>query len=178
MEHLGQTGMPGARMCPSILWVLRGWQPQLCLGSRMDSWETSWLFRLLSQVSAQMRHSLATSQLQAEAALEHFPSLFPFPPTSKGRGWMGALGAKPARLPCAGAVRAPAATLPKETQTSYPKKALFIGNTGSHFCTGLACSGQLSPPHRRAEQEPSRAFRAGLRPEPPFPSHIRSTKTS
>lgn len=35
--------------------------------------------------------------------------------------------------PQAGAVHAAEATLPKETQTSYPKKALFISNTGSHF---------------------------------------------
>lgn len=78
-----------------------------------------------------------------------FPKRFPFAHTLKGRGRMGALRA--AQPPWAGAVHAPAASLPKETQTSYPKKALFIGNTGSHFCKGLVCSGQLSPPHCQAE---------------------------
>ena len=163
----------GARMCPSIPRVLQGWQINLSLGFCTGSWERSRLFRLLSQVSAQARHKPASSRTGAGV----FPKPFPFPPTFKGRGWMGALGAEPARPSRAGAVHAPATALPKETQTSYPKKALFISNTGSHFCTGPACSGQLSPPHRRAEREPGRAFRAGLRPKPPFPPRVRSTKT-
>lgn len=65
----------------------------------------------------------------------------------EGVGWVHGEQSQP---PWAGAVHAPAAALPKETQTSYPKKALFIGSTSSHFCTGLVCSGQLSPPHCRA----------------------------
>lgn len=92
----------------------------------------------------------------------------------EGAGWVQGEQSQP---PWAGAVHGPAAALPKETQTSYPKKALFISNTSSHFCTGLVCSGQLSPPHCQAEQGPGRAFRAGLWPEPPFLPHVRPTET-
>lgn len=165
-------------MCPSIPRVLRRWQINLSLGSCMGSWERSWVFWVTVTGLCPGEALASYKPASSGAGTGAFPKHFPIPPAFKGRGWMGALGAEPARPPRAGAVHAPAAALPKETQTSYPKKALFISNTGSHFCTGLARSGQLSPPHHWAEREPGRAFRTGLRPELPFPSCVRSTETS
>lgn len=64
----------------------------------------------------------------------------------------------------------PAAAEPRETQTSYPKKALFIDNTVPIFAQGRSVLGSL-PCY--TEPKPYRDFRAGTQPEPTFPAQNR-----
>lgn len=153
------------------------WQISLSLGSCMgfSGEKHAWRDPSFSGCCHRSLPRQGTHQPQARFKQnQHWSASQPFPLSShfQGKGLDGCTGSRASR-PGAGAVSAPAAALPKETQTSYPKKALFISSTGSRFCTGQACSGQLSPC-----AEPGRASRAGLWPKPPFPAHIRSIKTS
>lgn len=157
-----------------------GEQINLFLSSCVGSWER---FPAFWAAVAGLWHSLATSLLQAEPALEYcffFPKPFPLPPAFKGRGWMGALGSSasspaPGRC-CARSRRRRSA---KGNTNILPKESTFHRqHRFPFFAQGRPVLGSFPQPHPRAEREPGRAFRAGLRPELPLPPHVRSTETS